>query len=74
MDREQQRRDRTPTPDDQPQAAADYGGMDHHLDTVDLQHADDVGSDPPGSGLDIGGGAHVMGADAEEGEGDGSGA
>jgi hypothetical protein len=72
MDREQQPLDMTPTPDDRPDATVDYGGLDHDLHTIDLEHADDVGGDPPGSGLDIGGGSHVIGADAEEGDADGS--
>jgi hypothetical protein len=72
MDREQQPLDRTTAADEQTPATNDYGGLDHDLDAVDLEHADDVGGDPPGSGLDIGGGSQVIGSDSAEGDEHGS--
>ncbi|MBV9789459.1 MAG: hypothetical protein JOZ51_14840 [Chloroflexi bacterium] len=45
---------------------ADYGGMDANLDKVDLEHADEVGADPPGGlGTDIAGGHRELGQDDE---------
>lgn len=42
----------------------DYGGMDANLDKVDLEHADEVGADPPGGlGTDIAGGHRELGQD-----------
>ena len=43
-------------------ATRDYGGLDQHIDQVDLDAASEVGADPPGPlGLDIGGGSGNIG-------------
>jgi hypothetical protein len=47
-------------------AAEDYGGMDQRMDEVDRAAADELGSDPPGSGLDLGGGDEPLGTDDDE--------
>lgn len=45
----------------------DYGGMGANLDKVDLDRADEVGSDPPGGlGTAIGGGNRELGQDEED--------
>ncbi|HEY0604177.1 MAG TPA: hypothetical protein VGD58_14760 [Herpetosiphonaceae bacterium] len=47
-------------------AGGDYGGLGANLDKVDLEHANEVGADPPGGlGTDIGGGNRELGQDAE---------
>lgn len=49
----------------------DYGGMGANLDKVDLAHADEVGSDPPGGlGTDIAGGNRELGQDQGTPDGD----
>jgi hypothetical protein len=43
---------------------SDYRGMDERLDEVDLEGAQEAGSDPPGGlGTDIGGGTDGLGRD-----------
>lgn len=47
-------------------ATHDYGGLDQHIDQVDLDAASEVGADPPGPlGLDIGGGSGNIGESGE---------
>ena len=45
------------------------GGLGHSLGGVDLEHAEQVGADPPGGlGLDIGGGTQGLGVRESEDE------